>query len=601
MSGYPTGIGDYEVRGTLGTGMSGTVFLAHQSIIDRDVALKQLSAELTAQPEFLERFRAEAEIMARLDNDHCVRVFDFFEREGHAYLVSEVVAGVSLRKLVENGALSPEQSLGVLKGGLLGLEHAQELGLVHRDIKPENILLDTEGTSKLADFGLAGAVEGPGASSGMPSGSPAYMSPEMVGGALVDARSDLYSAGAVLFELLTGRPPFVADGPLAVMRMHRQAPVPNPHDLNGQLGPEVSGLVMGSLAKDPADRPQTAAQMLAALEVAATQAYGPEWESRSSVKREVAAAIGAGLGLLAMLGPAAAFAAAAAVGSAVTASAAGSSAVQGVSTWLVAAAIAGVLIIGAGGFALAHGAFSGAHTGGAAVVVATPSATPTELLSPSPDASPSPTDSPTPTPSAETSPSSSPSGAAPQTTAKKTTTTPTTSTTTSTGPPPPPPPIGGPVTITGARFMDYEVCNGSGAACTAPKDASPYFSGPGLHLTAATGTACATHSIRLLEKYTYNYAAPAGSGVPIRAVWRIGTSFNNGDASTIYTAPPSSSPPDATFGSRTHNFTDGPGLLVGLGSTTSSGFESYALQWSNPNGAAGAGSTGPGQFGFYCT
>lgn len=115
--------------------MSGTVYAAHQALLDRDVAIKELSSELTAQPEFRERFRAEAEVMARLENDHCVRVFDFFERSDHAYLVSEMISGASLRRLVESGArLSPEQALGVLKGSLLGLEHAHGMGLLHRDI-----------------------------------------------------------------------------------------------------------------------------------------------------------------------------------------------------------------------------------------------------------------------------------------------------------------------------------------------------------------------------------------------------------------------------------------------------------------------------------
>ncbi|MEA2684449.1 MAG: eukaryotic-like serine/threonine-protein kinase [Chloroflexota bacterium] len=586
MSGYPTGIGDYEIRGTLGTGMSGTVFLAHQSFMDRDVALKQLSATLTAQPEFRERFRGEAEIMARLDNEHCVRVFDYFEREDHAYLVTELIAGVSLRKLVENGGLSPEQALGVLKGALLGLEHAHELGLVHRDIKPENILLDIEGTSKLADFGLAGTIEGPGAAGGMPSGSPSYMSPETVSGFAGDARSDLYSAGAVLFELLTGRPPFVGEGALAVMRMQRNSPVPNPHDHNGHLGPEVTGLVMGSLAKDPGDRPQTAAQMLAALESAATQAYGPEWETRASVKKEVAAAIGAGLGLLAMLGVAGAAAAAAAVGSAVTASAAatmgaatatGSGGVLGMSTWLIAAGIAGLVVLGAGGYALANGVFSGRHTAGSAVVVSSPSPTPTEVLTPTPEASASPSEVPGATPSPSAGPSASPSASTPVTAARRLPTpTPTTTTTTPVVKP-------GPITVTSMGLF-VEKCNTAGGNCAGikstladkPDDASPYTN------ASPYGYGCDGATLKIFDQYTWSYAGPTGTGSPTYLTWS-GTEKGAGGA----TVSVSGSRTDSVYSGTSKTQTAGTAApLVIPKAAPPSGTKyhvTYTMDWTNPN------------------
>jgi eukaryotic-like serine/threonine-protein kinase len=595
MSGYPTGIGDYEVRGTLGTGSSGTVFLARQSLIDRDVALKQLSAELTAQPEFRERFRAEAQIMARLESDHCVRVFDFFEREGHAYLVSEVVAGVSLRKLVESGSLSPEQALGVMKGALLGLDHAHGMGLIHRDIKPENILLDTEGTSKLADFGLAGAVEGPGAAGGLPSGSPAYMSPETVSGAMVDARSDLYSVGAVLFELLTGRPPFLAEGALAVMRMHRQAPVPNPHELNGQLGPGVSGLVMASLAKDAADRPQTAGQMLAALETAAVEAYGPEWETRSSVKREVAAALGAGLGLLALLGTAGAAAAAAAVGSAVTASAAGSGAVLGVSTWLVAAAALGVLITGAGGLALANGALSGAHTGGTAVFAASPSPSPTELLSPSPDVSPSPSDSPSPSPN----PSPSTSTTTTQTPTKKTTTHATTSSTSS-GPPAPPKP--GPITVSGLGmwFTTSQV----GPVCHNPCDAFGYRTlGSAYPAGNCVGGTAGAVTLTFYEQYNWSFPGTPGISQPVTVNWS-GTRILSLPLHTdTFGASPASQPALVSGPSGSHPHAAPAGFTLAPAPNPhppDGGQITFALSWTNPNDGTTGSKALPFTFYYGC-
>ncbi|HEY8740291.1 MAG TPA: serine/threonine-protein kinase, partial [Candidatus Dormibacteraeota bacterium] len=152
----PERLGKYRILGTLGTGASGAVFLAHDEELDRDVALKQLAPELAAKPGFLDDFRIEAEIMGRLDHPNCVRVFDFIEEGRAFYIVSEFVDGASLRRVLEDaGRLNPEQALGVTRGALSGLAHAHELGLVHRDIKPENLLADHEGTSKLADFGQA--------------------------------------------------------------------------------------------------------------------------------------------------------------------------------------------------------------------------------------------------------------------------------------------------------------------------------------------------------------------------------------------------------------------------------------------------------------
>ncbi|MGI8609691.1 MAG: protein kinase domain-containing protein [Candidatus Dormibacteria bacterium] len=412
MSSLPSNIGDYQVRGVLGRGASGTVYLAYQEFVDRRVALKELSTELTADPVFRERFRAEAEIMARLDNDHCVRVFDFFQREKNDYLVSELIEGASLRGLVQHsGELTPEESLGVIKGALQGLAHAHSLGLIHRDIKPENVLLDGEGVSKLADFGQAASQSGPGAAGGMPAGSPAYMSPEMVGGGTLDARSDLYSAGAVLFELLTGRPPFVADNPLAVMRMQREAPVPDAHTVNPKLGPAMTGLLAGGLAKDPADRPQSAEAMLTALEAAAVEAYGADWEKRSSVKKKVAATVGAGMGLLAMLATAGGLAAAGAVGTAAVASAAGAAAgsggVMGASAWIAGAALVAVLAVGGGYLALHNKSSAGGNStngGGSArasngaVALASPTPKPSPQVTPSTSPETAPSVSPEPSP-----------------------------------------------------------------------------------------------------------------------------------------------------------------------------------------------------------
>jgi cell division septation protein DedD len=290
--------GKYDVRGTLGSGASGTVYLGVQVDLDRPVAIKELSPALAGDPTFLERFREEARVMAQLDNPNCVKVYELIETEGRAFLVSEYVDGATLRKVVEQaGRLTPEQSLGVLKGALYGLGYAHALGLVHRDVKPDNLIADREGVSKLADFGQAVFLAGPGAAGGMAAGTPAYMSPEQVMGANVDYRTDIYSCGAMLHELLTGRPPFTADSPMAMMRMHVTDPAPDPRAYRPDLCEEMAAMVTRSLSKDPTRRQQSCAEFITELQQAAEACYGAAWEERSSIKPLVAATMAA-LGVL---------------------------------------------------------------------------------------------------------------------------------------------------------------------------------------------------------------------------------------------------------------------------------------------------------------
>lgn len=289
----PERIGAYEILGTIGQGASAVVYLAEQTELARRVALKALSPSLRAQPGFIERFRHEAQVMALLDHPNCVRVWEFFEEDAGAYLAMEYVPGASLRAVIKQaGRLSPEQSLGVLRGALSGLAHAHGLGLTHRDLKPENIIADPEGTSKLVDFGQAIA---PG-EAGMPSGSsgtPAYMSPEQARGEAGDVRSDVYAASAILYELLTGEPPFSGESPLALMRKHISEPVPDARKLNRNLSERVAALMGRGMAKEPGERFQTAAEFLAALEEAADDAYGAAWEAASSIRALVGSAVAA--------------------------------------------------------------------------------------------------------------------------------------------------------------------------------------------------------------------------------------------------------------------------------------------------------------------
>ncbi|HEV3232212.1 MAG TPA: serine/threonine-protein kinase [Candidatus Dormibacteraeota bacterium] len=390
----------FQIEGVLGQGASGTVYLALQPELGRRVALKELSPALVQDPTFLERFREEARIMARLDNPNCVRVFAFYEEPGRAVLVSEYIEGASLRRVVaQAGRLTPEQSLGVVKGALTGLGQAHALGLVHRDIKPENVLADREGVSKLADFGQAVFAAGPGAAGGISAGTPAYMSPEAVMGGVLDFRTDIYSCGAMLFDLLTGRPPFVADNPLAQMRMHVTDPVPDPRAYNPDLPPEVSAMLGRSLAKDPGGRQQSAAELLAELEAAAVAGYGEDWEKRSSIKPLVS-------GLLGLLG-----AGLVSAGGALASSSDVAAGFLGGGKLLLGGVLGTMVVAGGiGGFILfgSHQPAPEPSPSPITSVVTLPSSSPSDVPSPSPEPSPSespsPTGSPSPTPSASATP-----------------------------------------------------------------------------------------------------------------------------------------------------------------------------------------------------
>ncbi|MDQ4039376.1 MAG: serine/threonine protein kinase, partial [Actinomycetota bacterium] len=267
-----------EVLGQVGQGSTGAVWRARQVELDRVVAIKELSPALLGAPGFLDRFRAEAQTLASLDDPHVVRIFDYVEEPGRAYLVQEWVDGVPLDAvLARHGRLTPEQGLGVLRGGLLGLAHAHSRGLVHRDVSPANILLDRAGTSRLVDFGLAARTEegrSPGAAASV--GTPAFASPEAVTGAPMTTRSDVYSAAALLFLLLSGRLPY-SGNTAAVLAAHASAPVPT---LDGH-GPELADLLARAMAKNPAERPADAAAFLVDLEEAATRRYGPAWHTRA--------------------------------------------------------------------------------------------------------------------------------------------------------------------------------------------------------------------------------------------------------------------------------------------------------------------------------
>ena len=262
----------YAEERQLGRGASGRVVAAVSEATGRRVAIKYLSPGLFRDPAFLAGFRYEAELLRSLDVPQVVRLFDYAEEPGQgAAIVMELVDGVSLHEMISRrGATGPEAALVVLKGSLLGLAAAHALGIVHRDYKPENVLVDSEGNSKLSDFGVA-VREGKHVPA---AGTPLYMAPEQWAGAPASPATDIYAATAVFFECLTGKTPFAGRLP-QLRQQHETAMVPL-----GKVDEPLRGLIAQGMAKNPADRPTGAIALVAELEETAAAAYGADWEVR---------------------------------------------------------------------------------------------------------------------------------------------------------------------------------------------------------------------------------------------------------------------------------------------------------------------------------
>ena len=252
--------GRYEVVSRIARGGMATVYLAVDRRLDRDVALKVMHphlAEGSSGADFVARFRREARTAARLTHPGLVGVYDQGVDGETSYLTMEYVDGVNLRRrLGERGALSVGEALDVAAAVLDALAAAHRAGLVHRDVKPENVLLATDDRVKLADFGLARAVtEVTATTTGTVLGTVAYLAPELVVRGASDARTDVYACGVLIFEMLTGRQPFVGDTPIQVAFQHVNTDIPAPSDLVSWLPIEVDDLVRALAARDPQDRP----------------------------------------------------------------------------------------------------------------------------------------------------------------------------------------------------------------------------------------------------------------------------------------------------------------------------------------------------------
>ena len=279
----------YQIGELIGRGGMADVHVGTDARLGRKVAIKLLKPQLASDPAFRTRFRQEAQAAARMAHPTIVRVYDAGEetvrdRSGHdvqvPFIVMEHVQGRLLKDLLRDGALEPAEAVRVTQGVLTALEYSHRAGVVHRDIKPGNVMIADGGQVKVMDFGIARAISDSSATVAQTTailGTAQYFSPEQARGETVDARSDLYSTGVLLFELLTGRPPFRADSAVAVAYQHVSAVPPAPSAIEPAVTPALDAVVLRSLAKDRFDRFQTAADFRSDLTAAA--------EGRAPVRR----------------------------------------------------------------------------------------------------------------------------------------------------------------------------------------------------------------------------------------------------------------------------------------------------------------------------
>jgi serine/threonine protein kinase len=257
----------YRIYDEIGQGSVATVYLAKDLERNRVVALKIIQPELAEESQFARRFRREAKLLAKLDSPHVIKVLDFGEEEGIAFIVLEYVEGRTLAAILEEeGALEVEWALSLARQVAQGLAHADEAGIVHRDIRPANVMVAPSGLVKIMDFGIAKGTDLSRLTAMGVLGSPHYLSPEQAEGEEVDIRSDIYSLGVTLFEMLTGQRPYEADNTVDIVLKHFQEPVPSLREFDEEIPSEVDELVKRCLAKGPEERFRTPVELMEAID-----------------------------------------------------------------------------------------------------------------------------------------------------------------------------------------------------------------------------------------------------------------------------------------------------------------------------------------------
>jgi len=258
--------GRYEARRSIGSGGMAEVFLAYDQLLDRDVAVKALDDQLARDPHFIERFRREARTAARLSHPNIVALHDYGSTDDSYFIVMEYIEGRTVGEIIaDDGPLNPVRVAEIASDVAAALERAHGAGLVHRDVTSSNVMIGTNGETKVTDFGIARVMDEHDqqttAGGNTVLGTAAYISPEQAQGQDVDERTDIYSLGIVMFEMLTGRPPFMADNPLALASQHVLNDPPRPSSLNDAVPEELDAIVLRALAKRSDARFDSAAEM----------------------------------------------------------------------------------------------------------------------------------------------------------------------------------------------------------------------------------------------------------------------------------------------------------------------------------------------------
>ena len=267
-------IGKYRIVREIGRGGMGVVYAGHQTELDRPVAVKVLAPHLAWEKTFVDRFLHEARMAAKLNHPHIVTIYDVGQQDNVYYLVMRLVEGKPLKDIIaQEGAIPLARTVGILAQLAEALDFAHSHGVIHRDVKPGNILVERGDQVTLTDFGVARAAEGTRlTATGITLGTPEYMSPEQALGQPTDARTDVYSLGIVLYEMLTGRVPFHADTPLATLMQQAQNPPPRPRSIVPSMPQEVEEVILKTLSKQPDGRYASAGEFARTLDGIARRA-----------------------------------------------------------------------------------------------------------------------------------------------------------------------------------------------------------------------------------------------------------------------------------------------------------------------------------------